>query len=79
MPDISDAEFVKKYGASKQDVLLHETGHALLHKWGMTGEISGPNYADLRKEIHRARKEFKQGAYMNDETGAKARHFNKSQ
>lgn len=78
--DIPDAEFVSKYGATKDDVILHEAGHALLNSWDMTGEIKGPDYADLRAELRMARVDFKAGAkILDDITGAKRAHFNKSQ
>ncbi len=76
--DMPDGEFIAKYGASKDDVTLHEIGHALLNKWQMTGEIKGPAYADLREELRNIRKDFKGGALEIADSKMR-RHFNKSQ
>jgi hypothetical protein len=78
MTDLPDAEFLAKYGATKEDVTLHELGHALLNKWDMTGEIKGPDYAALRAELRAVRQEFKGGA-LEIATDKMRRHFNKSQ
>jgi hypothetical protein len=59
VPDLPPAEFQTKFGATREQVVSHELGHALLDKWGMTGEIKGPYYADLRAELRSISKEFR--------------------
>ena len=57
--NLSDQDFVERFGATKADVAAHEVAHALLSKWGMTGEIKGEGYAPLRAELRGISRDFR--------------------
>lgn len=59
VPDLPPAEFKAKFGNAREDVVAHEMGHALLDKWGMTGEIKGQGYEALRAELRDISKKFR--------------------
>jgi hypothetical protein len=46
------------HGANREQVAAHELGHALLQKWGMNGDIKGPPFAELRKQLRDVSREL---------------------